>query len=80
LVCYFWIFPRDKRCPITHIGGASGKEPLASAGNIRLMGSVPGLGGLGMATHPIIPAWRIPWTEEPLEFTVHGVAKESDTT
>ena len=29
----------------------------------------------GMATHPSIPAWRIPWTEEPGEATVHGVAK-----
>ena len=29
----------------------------------------------GMATHSSILAWRIPWTEEPLWATVHGVAK-----
>ena len=28
----------------------------------------------GRATHSSILAWRIPWT------TVHGIAKESDTT
>ena len=28
-----------------------------------------------MATHSSILAWRIPWTEEPGGFTVHGVAK-----
>ena len=33
----------------------------------------------GMATHSSILAWRIPWTEEPVRLTVHGVA-ESDTT
>ena len=29
----------------------------------------------GMATHSNIPAWRIPWTEEPKRATVHSVAK-----
>ena len=32
----------------------------------------------GMATHPSVLAWKIPWTEEPgynLQTTVHGVAK-----
>jgi len=33
-----------------------------------------------MATHSSILAWRIPRTEESLRPTVHGVAKESDTT
>ena len=28
-----------------------------------------------MATHSSILAWRIPWTEEPGGYTVHGVAK-----
>ena len=28
-----------------------------------------------MVTHSSIPAWRIPWTEEPGGATVHGVAK-----
>ena len=30
-----------------------------------------------MATHSSIPAWRVPWTEEP---AVCGVTEESDTT
>ena len=30
---------------------------------------------MDMATHSSIPAWRIPWTEEP-----GGLHKESDTT
>ena len=28
-----------------------------------------------MATHSIIHAWRIPWTEEPGGLQVHGVTK-----
>ena len=28
-----------------------------------------------MATYSIILAWRIPWTEELRELTVHGVTK-----
>ena len=28
-----------------------------------------------MASHSSIFAWRIPWTEEPVGLTVHGVAK-----
>ena len=34
----------------------------------------------GMTTHSSIPAWRIPWTEEPANYIVHGVVKELDTT
>ena len=29
----------------------------------------------GMATHSSILAWKIPWTEEPGQATVHGVTK-----
>ena len=29
----------------------------------------------GMATHSSIPTWRIPWTEETWQATVHGVTK-----
>ena len=29
----------------------------------------------GMATHSSIIAWRIPWTEEPGQATVHGVSR-----
>ena len=33
----------------------------------------------GMATHSSILAWRIPWTEEPVNYRPWG-HKESDTT
>ena len=32
------------------------------------------------ATHSSILAWKIPWIEKPDRATVHGVAKELDTT
>ena len=44
------------------------KNLPGNAGDIRDKGSIPGLGrfpGGGIATHSSIPAWRIPWTEEP---------------
>ena len=44
------------------------KNPAANAGDIRSVGSIPGLGRsarVGIATHSSIFAWRIPWTEEP---------------
>ena len=45
------------------------KNLPASAGDVRDAGSIPGPGrfpgGEGMATHPSVLAWRIPWTEEP---------------
>ena len=44
------------------------KNPPANAGDVRKAGSIPGSGrssGEGMATCTSIPAWRIPWTEEP---------------
>ena len=46
-------------------GGSDSEE---SACNVGDMGLIPGLGNpweKGMATHSIILAWRIPWTEEP---------------
>ena len=46
------------------------KNPPASAGDARDMGSIPELGrspGKGMAAHSSILAWEIPWTEEPGE-------------
>ena len=59
--------------------GAGVKNPPANAGDLRDMGSIPGLGRSleeGMVTHSSILAWRIPWTEEPGEWTtVHSVAK-----
>ena len=44
------------------------KNLPASAGVVRDAGSIPGQEDPmeeGMATHSSIPAWRIPWTEEP---------------
>ena len=44
------------------------KNPPASAGDIRDVGSIPQLGRSleeGTATHSSILSWRIPWTEEP---------------
>ena len=46
-------------------GGSEGKESACNTGD---PGSIPGLGRClekGLATHSIILAWRIPWTEEP---------------
>ena len=44
------------------------KNPSVNAGDIRDVGSIPGLEDPldeGMATHFSILAWRTPWTEEP---------------
>ena len=46
----------------------SGKDLPANAGDIRDTGSILGSGRSleeGMATHSNIPAWRMPWAEEP---------------
>ena len=43
------------------------KNPLANAGDIRDMGSIPDREVSleeSMAIHSSIPAWRIPWTEK----------------
>ena len=46
------------------------KNPSANAGDIRDVGLIPVLGrspggGQGNLASMTIPAWRIPWTEEP---------------
>ena len=49
-------------------GGASGKEPAASVGDIKNTGSIPGLGRCPGGEHgdpSSILAWRIPCAEEP---------------
>ena len=56
------------------------KNVPADAGDIREVGSIPGLGrslDKGMATHSSILAWKIPWTEEPVGYNPWG-CKESD--
>ena len=58
------------------------KNPSANAGDIREVGSIPGLRRAleeGMATHSSILAWRIPGTEEPGGLLSVGL-QESDTT
>ena len=59
------------------------KNPSASAGDVRDLGSVPGLGicpGGGHATHSSILAWRIPMDRVAWQVAVSGGHKESDTT
>ena len=59
------------------------KNPPANAGDKGNSGSLPGSGrspGGGMATHSSIPAWRIPWAEEPGGAQGPHVLKESDMT
>ena len=58
------------------------KNPPANAGDIRGVGSIPGLGRSpeeGMTTHSSILAWRILLTEEPGRLQSMS-RKESDTT
>ena len=46
----------------------SGKESVCNGGDGGDVGLIPGLGrppGEGNAAHSSIPAWEIPWTEEP---------------
>ena len=55
-------------------GSSHGKESACNAGDpVRFLGWEDPL-KKGKATHSSIPAWRIPWTEEP------GGLKETDTT
>ena len=63
-------------------GGSVVKELTCQCRDTGDLDSIPGLGTLEkeMATHSSILAWRIPRIEEPVRSTVHGVAKESDTT
>ena len=61
-------------------GGSVIKNLPANAGDT---GSIPGLGrspGKGNGNPIQYSYLEIPWTEEPGGLTVHGVAKESDTT
>ena len=50
-------------------GGISGEETACHAGSYKRLGFDLCVGKIpleeGMATHPSILAWRIPWTEKP---------------
>ena len=59
------------------LGGSHGKVSVAiRETQVRSLGWEDPL-EKGMATHPSILAWRIPWTEEPGGVTVHGVIKNT---
>ena len=61
----FSLLPLDRLCQRASQVALVVKNPLASAGDVRDEGSIPGLGRSpreGMATHSSILAWRIPWT------------------
>ena len=54
------------------------KNPPANAGDPRDTGWIPGSGrcpGGGMATRSNIPAWKIPWTEEPGKLQSMGLQR-----
>ena len=57
--------------------GTSGKELTCQCRRLKRFGFDPWVGKIpleeGMATHPSILAWRIPWTEEPGELQSMGL-------
>ena len=60
---------------LAFLGGSDGKEPTCNTGDPD---STPGSEDpleKGMATHSIILAWRILWTEDPGGLQVHGITK-----
>ena len=46
-------------------GGASGEEPACNTGDPGLTPGSEDPLEKEMATHSSVPAWRIPWSEEP---------------
>ena len=46
-------------------GGSDGKESARNVGDLGSVLELERSPGEGMATHPSILAWRIPWAEEP---------------
>ena len=60
------------------MGFPGGSDSKASAGNEEIRVRSLGWEGpleKGMATHSSILAWGIPWTVEPGNLLVHGIAK-----
>ena len=73
------VLPESRASLVTEWFKKKKKKPV-NAGD---MGSIPGQEGpleKEMETHSSTLAWEIPWTEDPVQATVHGVRKESDTT
>ena len=66
---------------IRNKGFPGGTSPPTNAGAIRKAGWIPESGRSlkGMVTHSSILGWRIPWTDEVWQATIHGVP-ESDMT
>ena len=66
---------------IRNKGFPGGTSPPTNAGAIRKAGWIPESGRSlkGMITHSSILGWRIPWTDEVWQATIHGVP-ESDMT
>ena len=62
-----WLISGSKRIMDNDLLAPVVKNLPTNAGDTRDTGSIPGPGrfpGEGMATHPSILAWKIPWTEE----------------
>ena len=58
-----------------------GKNPLASVGDIRDTGLIPGSGrspGERNGNHSSILVWRSPWTEEPVGLPSMGLQRVYD--
>ena len=63
---------KRKDFPVAFVVAQNGKESSCKAGD---QGSIPQLArspGQGKATPSSILAWRIPWTEEPVELQSMG--------
>ena len=58
------------------IPGADSKESACNAGDSASLGREDPL-EKGMATHSRIPAWRIPWTEEPRGLQSMGLQSQT---
>ena len=62
-------------------GGLGGEESACKAGDLSFISGREDPLEKGMATHPSIVAWRIPWPEEPVTKSQgHKGHKESDMT
>jgi len=73
-----WSFDTHHSKDLSFPGGPSGKEPAINAGDIGVVGLIPGQKDPleeGMATHSSILAWRIPMNRGAWRATVHRITK-----